>query len=34
MDAILDTRPTSVPIALVHSGVDDASQVPSSALTG
>ncbi|XP_065920375.1 zinc finger and SCAN domain-containing protein 29-like [Dysidea avara] len=31
-DAILGTRPTSVPVSLVLSGTDDSSQVPSSAL--
>ena len=34
MDGILGTRPTSAPVALVHSGVGDMSQVPSSALNG
>ena len=34
MDAILGTRPTSAPVALVHSGTDDLLQVPSSALNG
>ena len=34
MDAILGTRPTSPPIALIHSGGDDISQVPTSALNG
>ena len=34
MDAILGTRATSVPVALVHSGADDASQMPSTVLNG
>ena len=34
LDAILGTRPTSAPVALVHSGSEDASQVPNSALNG
>ena len=34
IDAILGTRSTSSPIPLVHSGADDISQVPSSALNG
>ena len=34
MDAILGPRPTSSPVALVHSGGDDVSQVPSGALNG
>jgi len=34
MDTILGTRPTSAPVALVHSGIGDMSQVPSSALNG
>ena len=32
MDAILGTKPPSPPIALIHSGGDDISQVPTSAL--
>jgi len=34
MDAILDIRLTSAPVALVHSEAGDMSQVPSSALNG
>jgi len=32
MDAILGTGPTTAPVALVHSGAGDMSQVTSSAL--
>ena len=34
MDAILGTRETFAPVALVHNGTENASQVPSNALNG
>ena len=34
MDAIPGTRPTSVSVTWVHSGVNDISQVPNSVLNG